>query len=221
MTEDQLTASTEDYLKVIWSSKEWTDTPLTTNELAARMGFAPSTVSEAVKKLTDRGLVTHRPYGTIDLTDTGTAAAIQMVRRHRLVETFLVDYLEYKWHEVHTEAEILEHAVSDVFIDRLAAKLGHPSRDPHGDPIPDHTGRVRHPPAIRLNHAPLNQPLEVVRVSDTSPELLKYLHACRIELDTSVSVLDRNVAAGVITIEVHGQTSDLSIVAADAVWVTN
>ena len=220
MTRQELTASFEDYLKVIWASKEWTDKPLTINDLAARMGFAPSTVSEAVKKLTDRGLVTHRPYRAIDLTDRGTSVAIQMVRRHRLVETFLVDYLDYSWDEVHTEAEILEHAVTEVFIDRLAAKLGHPTRDPHGDPIPDHDGHIQHPPAIRLTHAPLNQSLTVIRVSDKYPEVLKYLRASRVELDTPLSVLDRNDAAGVIAIEVHGRSSDLSIVAADAVWVT-
>lgn len=220
MTREELTASFEDYLKVIWSSKEWTDKPLTTNELAARMGFAPSTVSEAVKKLTDRGLVTHRPYGAIDLTDTGTSAAIRMVRRHRLVETFLVDYLDYSWDEVHAEAELLEHVVADVFIDRLAAKLGHPSRDPHGDPIPNRDGHIQHPAAIRLNHAPLNESLTVMRVSDKFPEVLQYLRASGIELDTPLSVLGRNDAAGVITIKVHGKSSDLSIVAADAVWVT-
>lgn len=184
------------------------------------MGFAPSTVSEAVKKLTERGLVTHRPYGSIDLTDTGTIAALHMVRRHRLIETFLVDYLGYSWDEVHAEAELLEHAISETFVDRLAAKLGHPTRDPHGDPIPDRDGHIQYVTAVQLNHAPLNKTLTVIRVSDQVTDVLKYLRARSLELDTSLTVLDRNDGAGVMTIDIRGNTSELSMIAANAVWVT-
>lgn len=220
MTRAELTASFENYLKVIWSSREWADQSLTTNDLANRMGFAPSTVSEAVKKLAERGLVTHRPYGSIDLTDTGTIAALHMVRRHRLIETFLVDYLGYSWDEVHAEAELLEHAISETFVDRLAAKLGHPTRDPHGDPIPDRDGHIQHVTAVQLNRAPLNKTLTVTRVSDQVTEVLKYLRDRSLDLDTSVTVLDRNDGAGVMTIDVRGNTSELSMIAANAVWVT-
>lgn len=219
MTTLELTPAFQDYLKVIWSSQEWTDKPLTTNSLAARMGFAPSTISEAVAKLTEQGLVVHPRYGPIGLTEEGQAFAIGMVRRHRLIETFLVDYLGYKWDEVHDEAEVLEHAVSNDFVDRLDDKLGNPIRDPHGDPIPGNDGRIHQLTAMRLNDAPPGETFIVVRVSDTFPEVLRHLDATNIRLDTHLRVIHRQDTAGIITITVDGEPADLGITTADAIWV--
>ena len=130
-------AAIDDYLKTIYHHTEWQDDPITPSQLAAELALAPSTVTEMVQKLAAQGLVTHRPYGPIGLTPEGERRAAAIVRRHRLVETWLVREFGYGWDEVHDEAEILEHAVSDLMMARIDAKLGYPQRDPHGDPIPD------------------------------------------------------------------------------------
>ena len=150
-------SSIEDYVKVIYSFTEWQDKPITSSQLAQRLGVANSSVSEMVRKLKDQGLVDHQPYSAITLTRDGVRLALSMVRRHRLIETYLVQELGYRWDEVHDEAELLEHAVSDTFIERMAAKLGNPVRDPHGDPDP---GRrrlrpdARRPPDERTRRRP-------------------------------------------------------------------
>ncbi|MDF2443740.1 MAG: DtxR family transcriptional regulator, Mn-dependent transcriptional regulator, partial [Subtercola sp.] len=131
-----LTNAAQDYLKVIWAASEWEPEPVTVKQLAERTGVSAATVSDGIRKLAGLGMVAHEPYGSIELTEAGRAVAIGMVRRHRLVETFLVEMLGYSWDEVHDEAEVLEHAVSDLLIDRIDRQLGFPARDPHGDPIP-------------------------------------------------------------------------------------
>lgn len=136
----------QDYLKVIWNAQEWGDGPATPTQLAERLGVAAPTVSETLRRLASAGWVEHRPYGSPTLTDEGRRIALAMVRRHRLIETWLVRELGYRWDEVHDEAEELEHAVSDRFVDRIAERLGQPERDPHGDPIPSVDGRVTRPP---------------------------------------------------------------------------
>ncbi len=144
-------SSIEDYVKVIYSFTEWQDKPITSSQLAQRLGVANSSVSEMVRKLKDQGLVDHKPYSAITLTGPGLRLALAMVRRHRLIETYLVQQLDYSWDEVHDEAELLEHAVSDTFIERVAAQLGDPRRDPHGDPIPTASGEVLMPAAHLLS----------------------------------------------------------------------
>lgn len=145
-----LTTVAQDYLKTIWTAQEWSHEKVSTKLLAERIGVSASTASESIRKLADQGLVNHEKYGAVTLTEAGRNAALQMVRRHRLMETFLVNELGYSWDEVHDEAEVLEHAVSDLMVDRIDAKLGHPTRDPHGDPIPAADGRVPTPPARQL-----------------------------------------------------------------------
>lgn len=121
-----LSTVAQDYLKVIWTAQEWSREKVSTKLLAERIGVSASTASESIRKLADQGLVHHEKYGAVTLTDAGRSAALAMVRRHRLMETFLVQELGYSWDEVHDEAEILEHAVSDRMLDRIDAKLGHP-----------------------------------------------------------------------------------------------
>lgn len=146
-----LSAVAQDYLKVIWTVQEWSQERVSTKLLSEKIGVSASTVSEAIRKLSDQGLVDHARYGSIALTEAGRVAAVGMVRRHRLIETYLVHELGYGWDEVHDEAEVLEHAVSDLMISRMDAKLGHPERDPHGDPIPAVDGSVPTPPARQLS----------------------------------------------------------------------
>lgn len=171
----ELSPSTQDYLKTIWRLGEWEPERVTTTSLAARMGLAASTVSEALKKLTAQGLVTRPAYGVVELTEQGRDVAVHMVRRHRILEMFLATELGYAWDEIHDEAEVLEHAVTDRFINRLDAKLGHPSEDPHGDAIPSRDGVVTPAPAVPLADVTHPEPVRVTRVSDESPETLRIL----------------------------------------------
>ena len=146
-----LTMVAQDYLKIIWTTQEWSHEKVSTKLLAERLGVSASTASESIRKLAVQGLVHHEKYGAVTLTDRGRHAALAVVRRHRLLETFLVSELGYRWDEVHDEAEILEHAVSDLMLDRIDAKLGYPTRAPHGDPIPAADGQVPTPPARQLS----------------------------------------------------------------------
>ncbi|MDM7831572.1 metal-dependent transcriptional regulator [Cellulomonas edaphi] len=216
----QLSSVSQDYLKVIWSATEWEDRPVTTKMLAARLGVGASTVSETVRRLADSGLVTHEPYGAVGLTAAGRGLALAMVRRHRLVETFLVEVLGYGWDEVHDEAEVLEHAVSDVFVERLAAHLGHPSRDPHGDPIPGPDGSFDAPPASLLWDVEPGR-WHVARISDADPELLRYVESVDLVLDAAVEVVARREAIGVVSVRVgpDARAVELGEVAARAIWL--
>ena len=165
----------ETYLKAVFNAGEWSTDLVTVGYLANKLGLAPSSVSETVRKLTERGLLTHARYGAISLTADGERVALGMVRKHRLIETFLVDYLGYGWDEVHDEAEVLEHAVSDAFVDRLDAKLGHPRVDPHGDPIPAADRSLAVQPDTRLDDVATGTQVRIDRVSDEDPELLRQL----------------------------------------------
>jgi DtxR family Mn-dependent transcriptional regulator len=169
---DSITPVAQDFVKAIWSATEWGDPPITTKELAARFGTTPASVTDTVRRLASQGLVDYEPYRPVTLTDLGTSYAVAMVRRHRLLETFLVTTLGYGWEEVHDEAERLEHAASNTLIERIDALLGHPTADPHGDPIPEADGRTTMRPGVaRLASAPAGDYL-VVRVSDRDPERL-------------------------------------------------
>lgn len=172
MSLDEITPVAQDYLKAIWSATEWGDAPLSTKSLAARMGTTAPNVTETVKRLAAQGLVEYQPYKPVTLTGKGCEHAIAMVRRHRLLESFLAATLGYSWDEVHAEAERLEHAASDELIERIDQMLGRPTRDPHGDPIPTPEGQRAQPAhAVRLDVA---EPgfYRVLRISDADPQRL-------------------------------------------------
>lgn len=172
MAVSNLSQSTQDYLKCIWTLQEWSHGPVAMTALAERLGVRTSTASDGIKKLREQGLVDHVAYGGITLTSTGRAHAVTMVRRHRLLETYLVQELGYNWDEVHDEAEVLEHAVSDRLIAAIDARLGHPTRDPHGDPIPTEEGAERRPEALSLANATAGT-YTVARISDADPDRLR------------------------------------------------
>ena len=199
----------EDYLKVIYAHTEWQPRPIGPGALAARLGLAASTVTEMVRKLAAQGLVRHQRYGAIELTDAGRELALRMVRRHRLIETWLVRQVGYRWDEVHDEAEVLEHAMSDRLLDALDAQLGHPSRDPHGDPIPTADGTVTRPDATPLAECDGGT---VVRISDRDPLLLRHLDASGVRLDARV----QRTAAG---LRVDGAEVQVSDEALRSIWV--
>lgn len=165
----------EDYLKALWSAREWGGDPLTVSELASRFDSTKSTASLNLKRLASLGLVIHERYKPIKLTDAGIEAAKHMVRNHRLWETFLVQVLGYTWDEVHEPAEKLEHAGDSTLIDRIDAYLGHPQADPHGDPIPQPDGSVQYQEAAQTLFAIAPGTYHVVRVSDAEPDVLRTL----------------------------------------------
>ncbi|MEO5318463.1 metal-dependent transcriptional regulator [Arthrobacter sp. CC3] len=216
-------SSIEDYVKVIYSFTEWQDKPITSSQLAQRLGVANSSVSEMVRKLKDQGLVDHKPYSAITLTADGIRLALSMVRRHRLIETYLVQELGYSWDEVHDEAELLEHAVSDTFIERMARKLGNPLRDPHGDPIPAADGTVHMPHAHRMSELDDGHTGRITRISDDNPELLRYLSAQEIDLDADIEVLGRKPFGGALVVRIGtagaGREFDLADEVSSALWV--
>ncbi|WP_024444055.1 MULTISPECIES: manganese-binding transcriptional regulator MntR [unclassified Mycobacterium] len=224
---DGLSSVAQDYLKVIWTAQEWSPDKVSTKMLAEKIGVSASTASESIRKLADAGLVDHEKYGAVTLTDEGRRAALAMVRRHRLIETFLVCELGYGWDEVHDEAEVLEHAVSDRLIARIDAKLGFPQRDPHGDPIPAPDGQVPTPPARQLWACADGETGTVARISDNDPEMLRYFAQVGISLDARLRVLARRDFAGIISIaldspadsDLEQATVDLGSPAAQAIWV--
>ena len=204
----------DDYLKTIYHHTEWQDDRITPSQLAAELGLAPSSVTEMVQKLAAQGLVTHRPYGPISLTAEGEQRAASIIRRHRLIETWLVQEFGYAWDEVHDEAEVLEHAISDRLLEGIDARLGRPSFDPHGDAIPDAEGRVHREPFVLLAAAAPGHAGRVLRVSDRDPELLRAVEAAGVAVGAEVTVADA------ATLRVDDVDVALPSAAADAVWLS-
>ncbi|WP_295014471.1 metal-dependent transcriptional regulator [uncultured Microbacterium sp.] len=203
----------DDYLKTVYSHTEWQPTPITPSQLAAKLGIAPSSVTEMVKKLAASGLVSHVPYGAVRLTDEGERRALAMVRRHRLIETWLVQEFGYAWDEVHDEAEVLEHTISDRLLEGIDERLGRPRRDPHGDAIPDAYGSVVREPFVLLADAAPAHTGRVLRVDDRDPELLRALEAAGLEIGGEVTV----VADG---LRISGADVPLPAGAAGVVWLS-
>lgn len=174
MSVSDLSTSTQNYLKAVWTISEWSHLPVTPSLIAERTELKLSSVSDAVRRLSAQGLISHTPYGAVELTELGRSYAVAMVRRHRLIETFLVKMLGYGWDQVHDEAEHLEHAVSDFMIERIDELLGHPTRDPHGDPIPLADGTIVAPVAVQLSRLEPGTKATVERISDDDPALLQF-----------------------------------------------
>lgn len=203
----------DDYLKTVYAHTEWQDAPITPSVLAAKLGIAPSSVTEMVKKLAAAGLVSHVPYGAVRLTDAGTQRALAMVRRHRLIETWLVQEFDYGWHEVHDEAEVLEHTISDRLLEGIDARLGRPRFDPHGDAIPDAEGVVEREPFVLLADAPVGHTGRVLRVDDRDPELLRALEAAGVTVAASITTTPSGI-------ELDGTETELPDGAAQVVWLS-
>jgi DtxR family transcriptional regulator, Mn-dependent transcriptional regulator len=209
----------EDYVTLIWKAYEWPGSEPATTDLAASLGVTPSTVSANLKKLARDGLITYEPYGRIELTETGAEIAVAVVRRHRIIETYLVERLGLSWDQVHDEADRLEHAVSDLVLERMDAELGRPSVDPHGDPIPSPSGQTASVDSWSLAEAPAGRDLRVLRVSDREPQVLRYLDAKGVRIGTVVSVSARSAAAGVVALRAGADELEISLTSALAVRV--
>ena len=200
---ESLTRSVEDYLKAIYQlSPE--GRPASTSEIAHLLALSPPSVTGMVKRLSEHGLLEHVPYRGVQLTDEGRRAALRMVRRHRLIEAYLVEFLGYSWDTVHEEAERLEHAVSDTMVERMATALGNPVVDPHGDPIPTVDGSIPEPACTALSDVPVGETVEIHRVHESQPERLRYIASLGLRPGVRVRVLDRQPFDDLVTIEVGG-----------------
>jgi len=216
----QISIATEDYLKTIYAHTEWQNNPITPSVLAVRLGVAPPSVTEMVKKLAASGLITHVPYGPLTLTDEGHRLATAVVRRHRLIETWLVQELGYGWDEVHEEAEVLEHAMSDRLLDAIDLRLGSPTADPHGDLIPAVDGTVTRVPAVLVQDAAPGHTGTVLRISDRNPDILRALAAEGIVPGTTLTVVEPSVAEGLIVRLFDGHTRALTPDVAASIWLS-
>jgi DtxR family transcriptional regulator, Mn-dependent transcriptional regulator len=201
---EPLTRSVEDYLKAIYQiSPE--GRPASTSEIAHLLALSPPSVTGMVKRLSEHGLLEHLPYRGVLLTDEGRRAALRMVRRHRLIEAYLVEFLGYSWDRVHDEAERLEHAVSDTLVERMANALGNPEVDPHGDPIPSADGSIHELACTPLSDIPVGETVEIHRVHESQPDRLRYLASLGLRPGVRVTVLDRQPIDDLVTIEVAGE----------------
>ncbi len=192
----------EDYVKAVYTLDERGLGPVTTTDLAHRLGVSVSSASGMVRKLGELGLVTHLRYRDVGLTRSGGRLALSVLRRHRIVELYLVEALGFLWDEVHDEAEVLEHVISERLLDRMAEKLGNPTRDPHGDPIPTTEGRIVEERTTRLSAIEPGMAGELVRVADAAPELLRYLADHRISLGDRVEAVERQPLGGPLLVRV-------------------
>ena len=187
----------ENYLKAIYCLAENAPKPcVATGRIAESLGVLPGTVTSMLKTLADGQLVHYRPYEGVELTEAGESLALRVIRRHRLIELFLVRTLDLSWDEVHEEAEHMEHAVSDWLVDRMDQHLGHPKFDPHGDPIPAANGSLVAPIAIPLSQCQAGQAFRVVRVLDQSSEFLRNLSRAGIEIGLTGSVTEIHPEGG-------------------------
>lgn len=201
---EPLTRSVEDYLKAIYHLSQGTQ-PASTSEIAELLGLSAPSVSGMVRRLSEQGLLEHVPYRGVLLTASGRRIALRMVRRHRLIEAYLVGFLGYSWDTVHDEAERLEHAVSDVLIERMALSLGHPRFDPHGDPIPSSDGTVDELVYTPLADIPVAETAEIRRVDTSQAERLRYLEHAGLKPGTRVTVLQRHPFRGPITLRIGAE----------------
>jgi DtxR family Mn-dependent transcriptional regulator len=182
--------SIEDYLKNIYSLKQ-SSGKVSTSQLAEKMGISSASVSEMLSKLAKTGYVKHTPYKDPELTKKGDEIAVNLIRKHRIWEVFLNEYLNYPWDKIHNEAEMLEHASSDDLIAKLEEFLNFPEYDPHGHPIPDRNGNIAKDKSEKLTELNIGDKATIVRVSDESSEVLVYLTKMNIKLNDQILILDK------------------------------
>lgn len=214
------TSTVENYLKHVLLLSEDGDDLVSMGALATAMEVVPGTATTMVKGMAEEGLVEHQPRYGVKLTPEGRRVALNVLRKHRLVETFLVNVLKMDWSKVHEEAEKLEHAISDDVLDRLDALLGHPTTDPHGDPIPNRQGKLSSQVYATLATCAVDKPLRVVRVTEQSSEFLQFAEHNGLLPGASVRVADRNFTGGLVTLKKIGtRTPALSVAAAGKILV--
>jgi DtxR family transcriptional regulator, Mn-dependent transcriptional regulator len=196
----------QDYAKAIWSLSQRGDEPVSTSALAERLEVSPASASAMIKRLESMGLVEHEPYHGVQLTPAGERVALEVVRHHRLLELYLAEALGMSWDRVHDEAEVLEHAISPALSELIAAKLGNPTHDPHGDPIPTADGEIDESPTRPLSELEPGTEGVFVRVSDSDPDMLRYLADRGIAPGDRFEVLEREPFDGPLTVRFAGHS---------------
>jgi DtxR family transcriptional regulator, Mn-dependent transcriptional regulator len=194
-------SSVGDYLKAVWELAVDSGDAASTKGVAARLSVSSASVSNMFARLQEMGLVRYERYRGATLTERGREEALRLVRRHRLIETFLLEHLGYDWQEVHEEAERLEHAVSDGFTERLAELLGHPDHDPHGDPIPSAEGTLEVEESFTLSQAVADQRVRISKVRDEDAAILNYLGDRNLVPGRRLGVREVRALDGVVTVE--------------------
>jgi DtxR family transcriptional regulator, Mn-dependent transcriptional regulator len=214
------TITVENYLKRVLLLSGGGDELVPMGALASALAVVPGTATTMVKALADEGLVKHQPRQGVRLTSEGRRVALSVLRKHRLVETFLVNVLKMDWSKVHDEAEQLEHAISDDVLDRLDALLGHPATDPHGDPIPNRQGQLTAPVCATLATCVSDRPLRIARIVEQSEEFLRFAEENGLRPGAVLRVTDRNLPAGLVTLKkANGRSIALSVIAAGKILV--
>jgi DtxR family transcriptional regulator, Mn-dependent transcriptional regulator len=202
----QISSAVEDYAKAIYALQERGEgCAVTTNALAERLGVTPASASAMVKKLAGMGLVSHVRYKGVELTSKGTAIALEVIRHHRLLEAYLSESLGVPWDRVHDEAEVLEHVLSEELEELIAAKLGNPTHDPHGDPIPTRDGLMPEEHTLSLQALAAGDCGTFVRISDSDPEMLRYLAARGIAPGDGFEIVDKQPFDGPVFARFAGE----------------
>ncbi len=199
----------EDYLKAIYKLQQQ-EGPVPTTLLAAELNRSPASVTNMIKGLASQGLAAHVPYYGVQLTPTGQSDALKIIRRHRVIETYLIERLGYTWDSVHAEAERLEHAASEILVERMAASLGDPATDPHGAPIPRPDGSIAKRDLPTLSELPVGTRAVIREVPDDDSERLRFLGGIGFLLGTEVTVLSDSEGDGEVVAQVAGQRHTLS-----------
>lgn len=205
-----MTLSEENYLKAIYHLTIQTGSEVSTNAIAEKMETKASSVTDMLRKLTEKELLHYKKYQGVSLTDSGRLAAKMIVRKHRLWEVFLVEKLDFSWDEVHDIAEQLEHIHSEKLINKLDDFLGNPTEDPHGDPIPDRHGRIAKIEKQLLSEAEEGQSVFCVGVKDTSSEFLQYLDKRGIALGTRITIIGKEIFDSSLKISTGGKEQSVS-----------
>ena len=214
-----LSTSIEDYIKIIYRL-EADDERATTQRIAQQLGVRMASVTGMIKHLASENYLKHKPYYGVKLTDKGRQIALTMIRRHRLIELFLHQTLGLDWDEVHDDAEVLEHAVSDRLIERIFDYLGNPAFDPHGAPIPRVDGTFEPLQGTALNSCAIDQKGKILHVSDSDPEFLRYLSGIGLKLKSAFRVLEKAPFDGPITLRVGRRKVIIGAEAARRILVT-
>lgn len=213
-----LTESVEDYLKVIFKLQQHTTAG--TNDIAKALNVAPASVTNMVKRLADNGLATHTPHKGVTLTDAGEKVALEILRHHRLLELYLAEQLGYPIDMVHDEAEKLEHHISEEFEERIAAMLGEPTHDPHGDPIPTKHGVMPEQWNRPLTESAVGEVLLIRRISDESQELLRFFISLGLIPKTRIEIIAKAPFNGPLTIRIGDRTEIVWKEVAEKVFVS-
>jgi DtxR family Mn-dependent transcriptional regulator len=216
------TSTVENYVKTLYSERQRANGELVAlGRLATAMNVVPGTVTTMVRTLADAGLVRYEPRVGVALTAAGETLALHVLRRHRLVESFLVEVLKFDWSEVHDEAEELEHAISEKLLEKIDAYLGHPTVDPHGDPIPTAAGEINRRQLLSLIECQPGERVKLCRVDNQDTAFLTYVNDRGLRLGTEFIVKEVDAIADVITLQkADGTTVALGSTAANAMYVS-